>query len=230
LKPKAGARVAVCERARQEGVRGDRRSEKRESSVLRRGILPALAAALWLLGSAVAAEAHGGYPLRLGIGGGPDLVLLGRLVLVYLREGQGMTVDPVFLGEDTDPAGEYGKGKIDLFLDAPPERWLAGRCPGNADASTGEETARDYFREAFPGSWQGMFTFALGASPCAVPALAAHEKVVKDLRFSLMRETLEKLLPELGAEDLERMRKEGGSDPRKASSAARKILGEKGLL
>ena len=51
-----------------------------------------------ILASAGSAAAHGGYPLRLGIRQDANLSLLAQTVLVYLREGQGMTVHPTFDG------------------------------------------------------------------------------------------------------------------------------------
>jgi hypothetical protein len=167
------------------------------------------------------AAAHGGYPLRLGVRQDANLSLLAQTVLVYLREGQGMTVHPTFYGSGRELREEYGKGRVDLFLDVPDGEWLTVRCP---------PVAEGYFEALYPGSWTGLFAFTVTGSDCSQPGLAAHPKVVNDLRFTLLRETLERLLAALTGADFERLREEAGGDVRKANETARKLLREKGLL
>lgn len=167
------------------------------------------------------ASAHGGYPLRLGVRQDANLSLLAQTVLVYLREGQGMTVHPTFYGNGRMLRDEYGEGQVDLFLDVPEGEWLKSRCSPAGDG---------YFETLYPGSWLGLFAFTVGGSACSRPGLAVPPKVVNDLRFTLLRETLERLLAALTSADFERLREESGGDVRKANEAARKLLGEKGLL
>ena len=199
------------------------REGSQSGSVIRHSLTPLLLLLSLLLPLTVpgSAAAHGGYPLRLGVRQDANLSLLAQTVLVYLREGQGMTVHPTFYGSGRELREEYGKGRVDLFLDVPEGEWLTQRCAPGADG---------YFETLYPGSWTGFFAFTVTGSACSRPGLTAPPKVVNDLRFTLLRETLERLLAVLTSADFERLGEESGGDVRKANEAARKLLGEKGLL
>lgn len=133
-----------------------------------------------------------------------------------------MNVHLTLFDTDTDLREEYASGKIDLFIDV-----AAGDLPAEECTPGGEES---YFAAAFPGGWAGLFAFTVGTSPCSHPALVAHRRVAEDLRFTLLQETLERLLRDLTADDLELLRREGQGGPRDAASAARRLLKSRGLL
>jgi len=181
-----------------------------------------LAVLLWSAAGAAAVSAHGGYPTRLGVREDPDLALLTQVVLVYLVDGQGMNVHLTRFDSGADLGREYASGKMDLLIE------VAGGDGFGTECAPGSEEA--YFADSFPGSWAGLFDFTVGTSPCSHPALVAHAKVASDLRFTLLRGTLEKLLDNLTAADLEWMRREGRGGPREAAAAARRLLKGKGLL
>jgi hypothetical protein len=192
---------------------------ERGESISRVGVF--VAVSLLLLALSGSAVAHGGYPLRLGIRQDANLSLLAQTVLVYLREGQGITVHPTFYGSGRELRDEYGEGRVDLFLDVPEGEYLTTRCSPGGDG---------YFETLYPGSWIGLFAFTVSGSACSRPGLAVPPRVANDLRFTLLGETLERLLAALTGADFERLAAEAGGDVRKANEAARKLLGEKDLL
>jgi hypothetical protein len=171
---------------------------------------------------AATVAAHGGFPTRLGVREDPDLALLARLVLVYLVDGEGMNVHLTRFEPGADLGEEYTSGRIDLFLDMP------ARDRHDRECEAGEP--EKHFEGSFPGSWVGLFGFAVGTSPCSRPALVAHNRVAADLRFTLLRDTLGKLLAAVTLADFERLRQEGGEEARDAAAAARRLLKSKGLL
>jgi hypothetical protein len=175
-----------------------------------------------ILACAAQSFAHGGYPTRLGVRQDPDLVLLARLVLVYLVDGEGMNVHLTVFEDGSDPGREYASGEIDLFLDMPSAEGVGGDC-----RAVGE---KGWLDASYPGSWAGLFGFHIGEAPCRRPALIAHSKVAVDLRFTLLQETLEGLLGAITLADLEQLREEGAGSTRDAAAEARRILKEKGLL
>jgi hypothetical protein len=181
-----------------------------------------LAALLWSAAGAAAVSAHGGYPTRLGVRDDPDLALLARVVMVYLVDGQGMNVHLTVFDAGVDPGEEYAAGKFDLFVDMP--------SGGVTGAEFGEEEERAWLDASYPGAWVGPFRFRIDGSPGYGPLLIAHSRVAADLRFTLLRDTLEKLLEKITVTDLERLRTEGGASPRDAAAAARRLLKAKGLL
>jgi hypothetical protein len=189
-------------------------------------LLPVLLADL---SCSVNAAAHGGYPMSLGIRADSVYEPLARLVLVYLREGQGMTVEFLRFDGAEEMEQAFTAGKADLLLDLPAAEWGREHCAPAADGRERAERVGDYFRRRRPGSWVSAFAFALPPSPCP-PSLVAGPRVAGSLRFPLLRQALERITAGIDGDDLSLLVREGGGTPRGENEAARRILAGKGLL
>lgn len=171
-------------------------------------------------------EAHGGYPLSVaatkGGNAGPAL----RLVLVYLGEGHGMNVQPLFFESEAALVKAYDEGKADLVVHAPSLPWSENNCRGT---EAEREAARAGYVDAlFKGSWSKAFP-ATASGPCGL-SMVAHPRVTKDIRFSLLRANLEKLIAAVDGREMAALRTDGGSDARSQAAAARVLLRREGLL
>ena len=175
---------------------------------------------------------HGGYPFRLGVQQTAELEALTEIVRVYLGEGFGMSVQPEFFESAEDLQKSLEEGKVDMALEYPAEVWIKVYCPTGAAFSTqATEKIEEYYQEKFPGAWVGLFSFSVSDSPCFRPGVVVFKSVLEDLRFSLLRPALEKLLRAVEFADLEQYRREiDGKDRRGRVDAARKLLIRKGLL
>lgn len=191
---------------------------------------PFLAACLWAflaLGADPAVvPAHGGYPLSLGTASGGRAEAAARLVSAYLREGQGMTVELRVLGSAEDLAKAYGDGRIDLLVHLPDRSWRRSACGGG---QPGEEKRAGYFRDLFGGAWSAPFKAGSSVETCGL-SLAAHPRVVGDVRFSLLEKTLGRLLAAVDGDEIAVLHRDAGGEPRSRRAAARELLRGKGLL
>jgi hypothetical protein len=171
--------------------------------------------------------AHGGYPLSVSAASAEGLDPVVRLVLVYLQEGQGMNIEPVFFDGEGELEKAYDEGKADLLVAAPGADWVKAHC---GDGGTPfEEKRAAYFNGRFSRCWSAPFADAPSSSSCGL-SLVVHPRVVGDLRFSLLQKTLRKMLAAVDGDDLLALRQSGGPSPRSRMAAARALLRSKKLI
>lgn len=170
--------------------------------------------------------AHGGYPISIGAASAEGLDPVVRLVLVYLREGQGMNIAPLFYDSNGELEKAYDGGKADLLVAAPGADWVKAHC---GEGTALEVKRAEYFSGRFSRCWSAPFAAATSPAGCGV-SLVVHPRVVGDLRFSLLQKTLRKMLAAVDGDDLRALRQTGGSSPRSQMAAARALLRSKKLI
>ncbi len=172
-------------------------------------------------------SAHGGLPLRIGFPGGPGLAEMATVAAVYFEEWQGMAVELVGADSAEDLGALMAGGRIDVAVTAPDQGWTRTVCR--------EEWPEGELRPQLEAHLSGRFGGAVavplaGAISCGTPAFLASPRALAELRYSTLRQSLEKIASAVGAKDLEEMARAGGGDPKKRRSAARDLLRRKGLL
>lgn len=173
--------------------------------------------------------AHGGYPLSLGAVEDGRGEVAARLVLVYLREGQGMTVEPLMFQSEQELSEAYRKGKVDLVVHAPGADWVARECPAAVGRQTAPAAREAYFSRLLPDCWSAPFAAAAEEQMCGL-SVAAHPRVTGDLRFSLLQQTITRLLSSMDGAAMASLVRDGGNAPRQQVIAARRLLQSKGLI
>jgi hypothetical protein len=197
--------------------------------VRRLRILPALLALL-LCARAVPAPAHGGFPLRLGVAAQPELLALSQVIVLSLRDGQGMSVERKVYPD----AGALRRGwqarEVDFILDLPAEEArAAGGLPETACGPGIEAAVAERYRNADGPATVEFFAVSLTASPCARPGIVVRGSVAANLRYSTLRDALRRAAAAVRREDLDRLVAAAAGGERALVKAVREFLESKGV-
>lgn len=182
------------------------------------------------LGQPVAAAAHGGFPLRLGVAPDPDLLALSQVIVIALRDGQGMSVERKLFPDRAALLAAWRAREIDLLVDRPAEAARAARAlPASGCGEGVEALIAETYRAADGPAAVEFLGSSLAGSPCGRPGLLARRSVADNLRYSTLRDAVRQVASAVGRDDLDRLVRAAAGGERALVQAVREFLERKGI-
>lgn len=187
-------------------------------------------AVLLLCASAEMAIAHGGFSLRLGVAGEPQLLALSQVIVVSLREGQGMSVERNVYPDRAALLEAWRAREIDFLVDLPAaEARRAHLLPETACGAGVEAHVAEAYRNADGPAEVEFFGLSLTGSPCDRPGVVVRRTVADNLRYATLREELRRAAAVVGGGDLDRLMRAAAAGERALVRAVRELLARKNV-
>lgn len=172
--------------------------------------------------------AHGGFPLRLGCAQDPNLVALSQVIVVSLRDGQGMSVERRVFPDRAALLEAWRARAVDLLVDLPAEEARKALSLSETACGAGIETRiAEVYRNADGPAAVEFFGISLTGSPCGRPGVVVRRTVAENLRYATLRDAVRRAAAAVAKDDLARLVRAAAGGERALVQAVRDLLARK---